>query len=204
MMRTIFNRMMALAVVVTLTATTAQARYFKTVVIDAGHGGHDKGAQWGQVYEKHLCLDTATRLEAQLKAMGFRTVMTRSSDNFVSLPGRVDIANRYPDAIFVAVHYNFTWNQDANGLETFYCNSAESQKLAQMVQSNVVRKVRATDRGTKFARYYVIRHPSIPSILVECGFVSNSTERNKMKSAWYRESLAKGIAEAVMRYRRSG
>jgi len=203
-MRTIFNRMMALAAIAMLSAATAEARYFKTVVIDAGHGGHDKGAQWGQVYEKHLCLDTAARLEAHLRAMGFKTVMTRSSDNFVSLPGRTDIANRYRDAIFVAVHYNFTWNQDAHGLETFYCNSAESQKLAQMVQSNIVRKVRATDRGSKFARYYVIRHTNIPAILVECGFVSNGSERSRMKSAWYRDSLAKGIAESVLRYRREG
>jgi N-acetylmuramoyl-L-alanine amidase len=203
-MRTIFNRMMALAGILMLTAAPAEARYFKTVVIDAGHGGHDKGAQWGQVYEKHLCLDTATRLEAQLKAMGFKTVMTRSSDNFVSLPGRVSIANRYPDAIFVAVHYNFTWNQEACGLESFYCNSTESQKLAEMVQQNIVRKVHATDRHSKFARFYVIRHTNIPAILVECGFVSNSSERNRMKAAWYRESLAKGIADAVMRYRKSG
>jgi N-acetylmuramoyl-L-alanine amidase len=203
-MRTIFNRMMALAGILMLTAASAEARYFKTVVIDAGHGGHDKGAQWGQVYEKHLCLDTATRLEAQLKAMGFNTVMTRSSDNFVSLPGRVAIANRYPDAIFVAVHYNFTWNQEACGLESFYCNSTESQKLAEMVQQNIVKKVRATDRHSKFARFYVIRHTNIPAILVECGFVSNSSERSRMKAAWYRESLAKGIADAVMRYRKSG
>ena len=203
-MRTIFNRILALAAISLLSAAPAEARYFKTVVIDAGHGGHDKGAQWGQVYEKHLCLDTATRLEAYLKAMGFRTVMTRSSDNFVSLPGRVAIANRYSDAIFVSVHYNFTWNQDACGLESFYCNSTESQTLAQMVQQNIVRKVRATDRHTKFARFYVIRHTKIPAILVECGFVSNSSERNRMKAAWYRDSLAKGIAESVMRYRKSG
>jgi N-acetylmuramoyl-L-alanine amidase len=203
-MRTILIRMMALAAVTMLGATTAEARYFKTVVIDAGHGGHDKGAQWGQVYEKHLCLDTATRLETHLRAMGFKTVMTRSSDNFVSLPGRVSIANRYPDAIFVSVHYNFTWNRDAHGLETFYCNSTESQKLAQLAQSSAVRKVRATDRGAKFARYYVIRHTKIPAILVECGFVSNASERSRMKAAWYRDSLAKGIAEAVMRYRKNG
>jgi N-acetylmuramoyl-L-alanine amidase len=203
-MRTIFNRILALAAISLLSAAPAEARYFKTVVIDAGHGGHDKGAQWGQVYEKHLCLDTATRLEAYLKSMGFRTVMTRSSDNFVSLPGRVSIANRYSDAIFVSVHYNFTWNREACGLETFYCNSTESQTLAQYVQQNICRKVRANDRHSKFARFYVIRHTKIPAVLVECGFVSNTSERNRMKTAAYRDSLAKGIAESVMRYRKSG
>ena len=75
--------------------TTASAANFRTVVIDPGHGGHDKGGHWGKVYEKHLALDTATRLEANLKKMGYKTVMTRRSDYFVSLPQRANVANRY-------------------------------------------------------------------------------------------------------------
>ncbi|BCU76758.1 N-acetylmuramoyl-L-alanine amidase [Luteolibacter sp. LG18] len=203
-MRTIFKRLLALAAVGALTSATAEARYFRTVVIDAGHGGYDKGAQFGQVYEKHLCLDTATRLQNYLQSMGFKTVMTRNSDYFVSLAERVAITQRYKDAIFVAVHYNFTYRDSACGLETYYANGAESQNLAQMVQQNICRKVRATDRGAKFARYYVIRNNTCPAILVECGFVSNPTERQGMKAAWYRDSLAKAIADGVMRFRRDG
>ena len=66
------------------------------------------------------------------------------------------------------------------------------------------RQVRAIDRGPKFARYYVIRNTTMPSILVECGFVSNEGERGRMKAAWYRDALAKGIADGVMRYRKEG
>jgi N-acetylmuramoyl-L-alanine amidase len=202
-MKAFLKRFAACAAVCLFTGAAAEARSFRTVVIDPGHGGHDKGAQWGRVYEKHLCMDTSARLEAYLKEMGFNTVMTRNSDYFVSLPQRVAIANRYRDAVFVAVHYNFTWNESASGLETFYCNP-DSQNFAGMVQSSVMNRVRAVNRGPKFARYYVIRNNQCPAILVECGFVSNPGERGRMKSAWYRDALAKGIAEGIMRFRKDG
>lgn len=172
---------------------------FRTVVIDPGHGGHDKGGQWGRVYEKHLALDTAMRLEAHLKNMGYRTIVTRRSDYFISLPQRVAIANRQSNAVFVSVHYNYTWKQEVSGLETFY-NRPDSSRLSSLVQSSILKRVRAVNRGSKYARYYVIRHTNIPSILVECGFVSCKTERDRMKSAWFRDSLARGIAEGIHRY----
>ena len=184
-------------------AFPAQAKSFRTVVIDPGHGGHDKGGQWGLVYEKHLALDTSVRLENELKKRGIRTVMTRRSDYFISLPERVRIASRYSDAIFVSVHYNYTWKQHVSGLETFY-HSGRSARLAQEVHNGMLRKVRCVNRGVKFARYYVIRNTSCPSILVECGFVSNAAERGRMKAAWYRQALAEGIADGIVRYRRGG
>ncbi|MCX6873981.1 MAG: N-acetylmuramoyl-L-alanine amidase [Verrucomicrobia bacterium] len=200
-MKTIFCHSLAL-VAFCVFGSAAQAAGFSTVVIDPGHGGHDKGGQWGQVYEKHLALDTATRLESQLRQKGFRTVMTRRSDYFISLPQRVSIANRYRNAIFVAVHYNYTWKPDVNGLETYY-NTPQSEQLARCVHACMTKRVRTADRGVKSARYYVIRNTTIPAILVECGFVSNAAERSRMKSAWFRDSLARGIAEGIVRYRNS-
>ncbi len=182
-------------------AMKTEAANFRTVIIDAGHGGHDKGGQWGRVYEKHLALDTAVRLESHLKKMGFNTVLTRRSDYFISLPQRVAMANRYKNAIFVSVHYNYTWKQDVSGLETFY-HSPESRALAQHIQRGMLNRVKTADRGAKFARYYVIRHTKIPSVLVECGFVSSSQERARMRSAWYRDALSRGIADGIQRYRR--
>ena len=164
-------------------AASATAANFRTVVIDPGHGGHDNGGQWGKVYEKHLALDTATRLEN-------------------NLPQRVAMGNRYTNAIFVSIHYNYTWKQQVSGLETFYYGR-EGQRLAQYVQSSLVRQTRTVDRKAKFARFYVIRNSTLPAILVEGGFVSNETERNRMKSAYFREAVARGIAEGIQRYRRS-
>lgn len=178
------------------------AAYFQTVVIDAGHGGHDHGGQWGRVYEKHLALDTAYRLEAKLKKMGYRTVMTRRGDYFLTLQQRTDIANQYRNAIFVCIHYNFTTNQAASGLETFYYNEGGRQ-LSQHVQSSMIRRTRTVDRRAKFARFFVLRNTKQPAILVEGGFVSNAAERDKMKSAAFRDAIAQGVAEGIHRYRRN-
>ena len=191
-----------LALTALFLSNVAQAYNFRTVVIDPGHGGHDKGGQWGLVYEKHLALDTSARLEKELKKRGFRTVMTRRSDYFISLPERVRITKQYSDAIFVSVHYNYTWKQGVTGLETFYTSSV-SQPLASYVQSGMMSKVRTVNRGVKFARFYVINHATCPAILVECGFVSNSGERSRMKTAWWRQALAEGIANGIARFRRS-
>jgi N-acetylmuramoyl-L-alanine amidase len=181
---------------------TLDAGSFRTVVIDPGHGGHDNGGQWGKVYEKHLALDTATRLEANLKRMGFKTVMTRRSDYFVTRPQRVAIGNSYRDAIFVCVHFNYTWKEQANGVETYYY-SAAGQQLAQYVQQSLVRHTRTMDRQAKFARFDVIRNSTLPAILVEGGFVSNEQERERMKSGPFREAIARGVAEGVLRYSRA-
>lgn len=178
----------------------AGAANFRTVIIDAGHGGHDNGGQWGKVYEKHLALDTAVRLERNLKRAGYQTVMTRRSDYFVSLPQRVNIANSHKNAIFVSIHYNYTWKQHVSGVETFYFN-VEGQKLAQHVQNAMVRRTRTVNRDAKFARYYVIRNTKLPGILVEGGFVSNENERERMKSGEFREAIARGVTEGIQRYR---
>ena len=197
------SRLFLLAVGLLAVNAPLEARSFRTVIIDPGHGGHDKGGQWGLVYEKHLALDTSIRLENELKKRGFRTVLTRRSDYFISLPERVRIASRYSDAIFVSVHYNYTWKQQVSGLETFYCTS-QSQALASYVHSGMMSKVRVVNRGVKFARFYVIRNATCPSILVEGGFVSNANERSRMKSAWFRQALAEGIADGILRFRRAG
>lgn len=195
-----FLRFLALSMSCALCGAVSAAS-FRTVVIDAGHGGHDNGGQWGRVYEKHLALDTAARLETKLKTLGYQTVMTRRSDYFISLPQRVSTGNRYRNAIFVSLHYNYTWKQEVSGLETFYYGD-QGKKLAQLVQNSLIRRTRTVDRKAKYARFYVIRNSTIPAILVEGGFVSNTAERNRMKSSWFRDLVAQGIVDGIQRYRR--
>lgn len=196
-----FFKILSLASICAFSGAASGAN-FRTVIIDAGHGGHDNGGQWGRVYEKHLALDTAARLELKLKSLGYQTVMTRRSDTFISLPQRVSVGKRYQNAIFVSIHYNYTWKQHVSGIETFY-HGNEGKKLAQYVQSGLIRRTRTVDRNAKYARFYVIRNCTLPSILVEGGFVSNTAERNRMKSGWFREAIAQGIVDGIQRYRRS-
>ncbi|MBK1831288.1 N-acetylmuramoyl-L-alanine amidase [Verrucomicrobiaceae bacterium R5-34] len=185
-----------------LFAGLAQAKNFRYVIIDAGHGGHDKGGLSGKVYEKHLALDTALRLEYWLKQRGIRTKMTRRSDVFISLPGRASFGNKYRNSIFVSIHYNHASKTSPHGLETFYYG-AEGKKLATHVQSKMMSKIATINRGVKYARFYVLRHSKNPAILVEGGFVSNSSERNRMKKGWFRQSIAEGIGEGILSYKRS-
>ena len=96
---------------------------FKTVIIDPGHGGRDLGAADSYVYEKHINLDVARRLERSLQQAGFKTVMTRTKDEFLALSERSSKANRYRNAIFVSVHFNSAYRASAVGIETFYRSS---------------------------------------------------------------------------------
>lgn len=200
--RTTHTFFLPIILLLTILTGMVQAKSFRYVIIDPGHGGHDRGGHSGKVYEKHLALDTALRLEHLLKRRGIRTKMTRRSDIFISLPGRVAIGNRYSRSIFVSIHFNHAWRREASGLETYYYG-AEGKKLATLVQNGITSKLRTPNRGAKYARFYVIRNSKHPAILVEGGFVSNSRERSRMKKAWFRQSLAEGIAEGILKYKRS-
>ena len=175
----------------------------KLVIIDAGHGGHDRGGSYGKVYEKHLALDTAMRLEYYLKEKGYKTLMIRDTDSFVSLARRADIANSYQNAIFVSIHYNFTWRKAARGLETFYSTELGG-RLANACHQSVRELIPTADRGVKYARYHVLRKSKHPAILVEGGFLSNSSDRAKCKKGLFRDGIARGVVEGIVRFDKSG
>jgi hypothetical protein len=168
-----------------------------TVVIDAGHGGFDRGGVPGQrISEKDKTLDVALRLARVLRASGYRTILTRNGDFFVSLPGRVAVANSYRNAIFVSVHFNCASRSGANGIETYYYRG-DSAGLAARIHRNVVSVTRTENRGIRRRGFYVIRKAAIPSVLVECGFLTNPYEGSMSLQAGYREQLAEAIARGI-------
>jgi N-acetylmuramoyl-L-alanine amidase len=168
-----------------------------TVVIDAGHGGHDRGGIPGQrIAEKDMTLDVALRLRNVLSANGYRVVMTRSSDVFVPLGGRVAIANSYRNAVFVCIHFNATGRSGASGIETYFY-SRESLPLASAIHHYVTGGAPSENRGVRRRGYYVLRKTAIPAVLVECGFLTNPTEAAYAQSASYRQKLAEEIAAGV-------
>ena len=185
-----------LLAVLCLSASAAWAR--PTVVIDAGHGGHDRGGVPGMRYaEKIYTLDVARRLEARLRSMGYRTVMTRSGDYFVGLDARCWVANSRSGSIFVSVHFNSAPREGANGIETYYY-SGKSGSLAAAVHRNVVRAAGTEDRRVRTRGFYVIRNTRVPAILVECGFLTNRSEGGRIAgSGGYRQRLADAIAAGI-------
>lgn len=178
-------------------STTPTGRSSSIIVIDAGHGGHDRGGIPGQrVAEKTMTLDVAQRLRTILNANGYRTIMTRDSDVFISLPGRVAAANRYRDAIFVCIHFNSATRRGANGIETYFYSS-QSLPLASAIHYYVSRAAPSSNRGVRRRGYYVLRRTTVPAVLVECGFLTNPNEAQYAQSSNYRQMLAEQIARGI-------
>ena len=174
---------------------------FKTVVVDAGHGGKDAGAyrRYGGA-EKMATLDVAKRLERKLRESQLKTVMTRSNDVFVSLDERVAIENSKKNSVFVSIHFNDSRRRGIRGFETYY-HSPASRELAERIHGKLLTIRRSANRGVHFANFRVLRLATYPAVLVECGFLSNKREGRGARDADFRELLADKIAEAIVETR---
>jgi N-acetylmuramoyl-L-alanine amidase len=197
----------------------------RTVVLDAGHGGHDSGATGRRGMEKEAALDVVLRAKRLLEAQGYTVRLTRSRDVFVPLEQRAAYANRFPDAIFVSVHFNKSSKGTASGIETFalaprgvpsmdeqnfsysdlkqhpgHARDPENIALATALHSSMLRKMRLYDRGIKRARFAVIRNIRIPGVLLEGGFMNHPVDSQLIASSSFRDSFAKAILEGVNRY----
>jgi N-acetylmuramoyl-L-alanine amidase len=171
---------------------------FHTVIVDAGHGGHDYGARAiSGSPEKVLTLDTAKRLAKVLRSKGFRVIETRTSDNFIPLGGRTSISNRTGGAIFVSVHYNWAPRSAPHGIEIYYY-SARSRRLAGNILKQTLRAYPTINRGVKRNSYYVLHHNERPAVLCELGFVSSPQDNRYAQSWLYRQRLAERIAAGIM------
>ena len=184
-----------------LSSVTAAFAGKPVIVIDAGHGGHDIGANDSLVYEKHINLDVSRRLKRTLQDAGYRVVMTRETDRYIPLSTRAEIANRQRNALFVSVHFNSSWKRKVTGIETYYRGST-SKAFATYIQSQLIRHIRSTDRGVKTANFAVLRRTRHPAVLIEGGFISNSTERSALLDPKYRQVVADSIARGLMDFDR--
>ena len=178
---------------------------FSTVVIDAGHGGKDSGEHpRGGLYEKEVALDTAERVRDLLDKEGIRTVMTRSSDVFVELDDRVAIANRYgPNAILVSIHYNASPSSAPRGVETFFWRS-DSYGLATRVQRHLLGETDLPNHGVTRRVLRLTHNPRVPSILCECGYLTNGTDASLVATETFRQKVAQGIADGVLEQQEQG
>ena len=197
-MRRNFVPLVAAGLLTTFLACSSYAESSPTtVVIDAGHGGYDRGGIPGQrVSEKDMTLDVARRLRSVLAASGYRVVMTRDSDVFVPLGTRTAIANSYRNAIFVSVHFNSAPRSSAGGIETYFYNR-QSLALASAIHHYVAGGAPSENRGVRRRGYFVLRRTNMPSVLVECGFLTSPSEAAYVQNASYRQKLAEEIAAGV-------
>ena len=139
------------------------------IVLDAGHGGKDAGANHGDLYEKDINLAVAKKTKALLSEAGYKVKMTREDDTYAALSDRVAFANRRNAKVFVSIHCNSSEDGSGNGIETFYAESKNwnSEKLAESIQTNIVNATGAKDREVKTADYAVILGTDMSAALVE-------------------------------------
>ncbi|MCG6133243.1 MAG: N-acetylmuramoyl-L-alanine amidase [Nostoc sp. LLA-1] len=171
------------------------------VVVDPGHGGKDPGAiGLGGLREKDVVLPISRRVAEILEQNGVQAVLTRDSDFFVELQGRVDIAKRANATLFVSIHANAIGDRpDVNGLETYYYESGN--RLAQAVHSNILQNISSIkDRKVRQARFFVLRRSSMPSILVEVGFMTGQEDNPRLGTQDYQNRMAEAIANGILKY----
>jgi N-acetylmuramoyl-L-alanine amidase len=203
------------------------AENFRTVILDPGHGGKDPGAVNSLGTESSYNLKVANRTKSLLEAKGFKVVMTRKSDQFLSLQERVNLANAIREnAIFISIHFN-SGGRDARGIETFTLSppgvshygrgviAADSQTragnehdsaniaLATSVHGSMLRRLQKNtfDRGIKRARFSVLSGVRHPAILLEGGFMSHPYEARLIHNDVYQNAIAKSIVDAIVKYR---
>ena len=204
-----------------------KAERIETVVLDPGHGGADQGASssWGM--EKDLTLDVAMAARRDLVAAGYRVEMTRTNDTAVSLEDRVSFANRFARAVFVSIHFNSSSTGSGTGVESYALapegvpsnvfsehhdsgpgeerqpgNALDSQNIAltAAIHAAVLSRLSAFDRGVRHARFQVLREITIPTVLLEGGFISDPVEGQRIATSYYRQNLGNAIAQGVQNY----
>ncbi len=201
-----------------------------TVVLDPGHGGHDKGQVSRYGAEKEFALDVARKLRPLLQAKGLRVIMTREGDYFVPLEVRAKIANAARNSIFVSIHFNATNdNPNATGFEIFSFTprgapstsdsavalssfnmqpgsevDAQSMALSACIYHSLLGHITEYDRGIKRARFAVLRLTKVPAVLIEGGFLTERGESRLISNKDWRGKLAVAIGVGIESYRSLG
>ena len=171
------------------------------IIIDPGHGGDDPGTIGiGGFREKDVVLPISLDVAEILRKQDIEVIMTRDTDNFISLEGRTDMANDLDADLFVSIHANAInlSRPDVNGLETYYYKSG--RRLAEVIHWSILNGVEIDNRGIRRARFYVLRHSTMPAVLVEVGFLTGAIDSNRLKNPDHRRQMAEAIARGIIEY----
>ena len=190
-----------------------------TIIIDAGHGGEDSGAVGADgTLEKNLNLEIASELGRQLTERGFAVVYTRTDDKMLynedeningirklsDLKNRCKIAAEYPNAIFISIHQNSYGSSKYSGLQVYYKpDDKQSATLASYIQSSVKNELQTeNNRSVKSGKgLYLLENSENTSVIIECGFLSNTEECKKLSEKEYQKELCLAIICGIMEYK---
>ncbi|MDY3030505.1 MAG: N-acetylmuramoyl-L-alanine amidase family protein [Clostridia bacterium] len=194
------------------TAKPENTHYNKNlIVLDAGHGGFDPGAQGTldgkTINESDIALQITYKVKGILESNGYKVVLTRSDDTYKTLIERPALANEKNAGLFVSIHINSVDSApEANGTEVYYAESnngsvggVTSSMLARNILNAMLKNMGSTNRGVKTAEHAVTKRTDMPSCLAEVGFITNADEIAKMTDEGYQYKAAQGIAEGIMK-----
>ena len=182
----------------------------KIILIDAGHGGWDPGKIAGKnIFEKDINLSIAKKLQEYLEQSGAFVFMTRATDTALSnkkmsdMRNRREISNQTKADMMLSIHQNSFVREKANGAQVFYYkDSSDGKNLAECIQKEI--KKNADENNNHVAQtnsdYYILRKIKIPSVIIECGFLSNNNERQKLLDDKYQNKIAWAIYLGVLDY----
>lgn len=206
-----------------ITPALAQIDTYPILVIDPGHGGADGGAVGsGGVVEKEINLAISLKLKEMLVSSGFEVILTRESDISIHDDGlsgtknqktsdihnRLDILESTPHAVLLSIHQNKFNQSSCHGAQVWYsANNESSQTLAQILQKNFINLLQPdnTREIKKGGRdYYILNNATHPAVLVECGFLSNPSEAQKLSDENYQQQVAFAIYCSILEFVQTG
>lgn len=182
----------------------------KVIVIDSGHGGWDPGkVADNNTLEKDINLEISKKLQSYLEQGDCTVLLTRAMDEALGktkkedMSGRITIANNTNSDLFISIHQNAYTDERVIGAQVFYFNTSEnSKKLAKYIQEQL-NTIINTDRPKEEKEnknYYILKKSNIPSVIVECGFLSNSIEKEKLLDDDYQNKIAWAIYKGISNY----
>lgn len=197
----------------------SDSRQVPLIFLDPGHGGSDPGAMAYGAVEKDLNLTMSKKIEQLLKNKGYAVATSRDKDVFVSMLDRSKMANDLGADLFISLHHNAIGISSVSGIETFYYKSSpnyppqinwsmhndparlrNSERLAHLVQDQLVAATGAKYRRVDVMALVVIKEAAMPAVLTEFGFLTHPTENAKLKSDAYQNTMAAALVRAVDQY----
>lgn len=181
--------------------------YQNIVLLDAGHGGKDSGAVNGKYQEKDFNLTILYKKMKQYfaKSENIKAYWTRANDTFIDLYERPKLSAKAQADIFISLHMNSASSSSAKGLEVYYSKNNKSksssgltsEKMASFFQDSLISKIGCYDRGYKSAEYVVVKYNTVPAVLIELGFISNSSDLARLKDSEKQQKAAKAIYDTI-------
>ena len=199
-MKNLFKALLLVVAFATLSFISSEKETI-TVVIDAGHGGHDFGGKHDDLLEKDLANSISKKIEALNSDKNIKLLFTRDDDKFVELAERTNYINNVKPDLVLSLHVNNNKNVTTNGFEIFVSDKSvtyeKSNELAQKLVLDFEKNIPLKNRGVKTAPFWILKNSEVPALTLEMGFLSNTTDREYITSEEGQNQIAQTILNFV-------